>query len=87
MPQSSFVVVISERALSHSVTNIGQGLLQLDGKGINAGARSMEAVLHDVLKGIRDSVLLKTDLTHSDLEALLSRQLGRDFKLCTIQWV
>jgi hypothetical protein len=83
----SFVVIISERALGGSVTNIGKGLLQLDGKGISSGARSIDAVLSDVLRGVRDNVLLKTQLEPPDLEALLRNHIGRDFKLCTIQWV
>jgi hypothetical protein len=83
----SFVVIISERALGSSVENIGKGLLALDGKGISSGARSIDAVLSDVLRGVRDSVLLKTQLDPPDLEALLRNQIGRDFKLCTIQWV
>jgi hypothetical protein len=83
----SFVIIISERALGGSVTNIGKGLQALDGKGISSGARSIDAVLSDVLRGVRDNVLLKTQLEPPDLEALLRNQIGRDFKLCTIQWV
>jgi hypothetical protein len=83
----SFVVIISERALGGSVENIGKGLLALDGKGVSSGARSTDAVLHDVLRGVRDNVLLKTQLEPSDLEALLRKQIGRDFSLCTIKWV
>ncbi len=87
MPDRSFVVVISERALGPSVENIGKGLLKLDGKGISSSARSIDAVLHDVLRGVRDNVLLKTPLDPADLENLLRTNIGRDFKLCTIQWV
>jgi hypothetical protein len=83
----SFVVLISERALGASVENIGKGLLALNGKGLSSGARSIEAVLHDVLRGVRDNVLLKTPLEPADLEALLRKQIGRDFGLCKIQWV
>jgi len=83
----SFVVIISERAMSGSVENIGKGLLALDGKGIASGARSLDAVLHDVLRGVRDDVLLKTQLEPADLEALLRKQIGRDFNLCTLKWV
>ena len=43
--------------------------------------------LHDVLRGVRDNVLLKTSLEPADLEALLRKQIGRDFGLCKIQWV
>jgi len=81
------VIVISERAMSHSIENIGKVLLQLNGKGINSGARSIDAVLQDVLRGIRDKVLLKTHLEPDELEKLLRGQIGRDFKLCTIEWV
>jgi hypothetical protein len=83
----SFVVIISERAMSGSVENIGKGLLALGGKGITSGARSLDAVLHDVLRGVRDDVLLKTQLEPADLEALLRKQIGRDLNLCTIKWV
>jgi hypothetical protein len=83
----SFVLMISERALGASVENIGKGLLALDGKGIGSGARAMDAVLHDVLRGVRDNVLLKTQLEPPDLETLLRKQIGRDFSLCKIQWV
>jgi hypothetical protein len=79
----SFVVIISERAMSGSVENIGKGLLALGGKGVTSGARSLDAVLHDV----RDDVLLKTQLEPADLEALLRKQIGRDFNQCTIKWV
>ena len=49
--------------------------------------RSIDAVLHDVLRGVRNDVLLKTQLEPGDLEALLKKQIGRDFNLCTIRWV
>ena len=87
MQDRSFVVIISERAMSGSVENIGKGLLALDGKGIASGARSLDALLHDVLRGVRDDVLLKTQLEPADLEALLRKQIGRDFNLCTLKWV
>jgi hypothetical protein len=87
MEDRSFVVVISERALGGSVENIGKGLLTLDGKGISSGARAIDAVLHDILRGVRDNVLLKTQLEPADLETLLRKHIGRDFHLCKIQWV
>ena len=87
MQDRSFVVIISERAMSGSVENIGKGLLALGGKGVTSGARSLDAVLHDVLRGVRDDVLLKTQLEPADLEALLRKQIGRDFNQCTIKWV
>lgn len=87
MQDRSFVVIISDRALGGSVENIGKGLQALDGKGISSGARSIDAVLHDVLRGVRDDVLLKTPLEPAELEALLRKQIGRDFSLCTLKWV
>ncbi len=86
MTDRSFVVVISERAMPHSIANIGKGLLELNGKGIHSGAREIDALLHDVLRGIRDKILLKTRLTQDETEQLLRAQLGRDYKLCTIEW-
>jgi hypothetical protein len=83
----SFVLMISDRALGASVENIGKGLLALDGVGISSGARSIDAVLHDVLRGVRDDVLLKTQLEPADLETLLRKHIGRDFGLCKIKWV
>jgi hypothetical protein len=83
----SFVVKISDRAMSGSVENIGKGLLALGGKGVASAARSIDAVLHDVLRGVRDDVLLKTSLEPADFEALLKKQVGRDFNLCTIKWM
>lgn len=87
MQDQSFVLIISDRALGRAVENIGKGLLALNGKGISSGARAIEAVLHDVLRGVRDDVLLKTQLERADLEALLRKQIGRDFNQCKIQWV
>jgi len=83
----SFVIKISERAMHGSVENIGKGLLALGGKGVNSGTRLLDAVLHDMLRGVRDDVLLKTQLEPVDFEALLKKQIGRDFSLCTIKWV
>ena len=87
MQDRSFVVLISEKGAGPSVENIGKGLLALNGKGVASGARAIDAVLHDVLRGVRDNVLLKTSLEPADLEALLRKQIGRDFGLCKIQWV
>lgn len=86
MEDRSFVLVISERAAEASVQKIGKALLALDGKGISA-SRPIQAVLGDVLLGVRDNVLLKTPLEPADLESLFRTQLGRDFKLCAIQWL
>jgi hypothetical protein len=87
MTNRSFVVTISERALGPSVESIGKKLLELDGQGIYSGARPLDAVLHHVIRGVRDDVLLKTNLEQSELESLLRKNLGGDFKLCTIRWV
>jgi hypothetical protein len=87
MTDRSFVVMISERALGPSVAIIGKKLLELDGQGIYSAARPLDAVLHDILRGVRDNVLLKTHLEPSDLESLLRTNLGGDYKLCTIRWM
>jgi hypothetical protein len=87
MADRSFVVTISERALGPSVENIGRKLLQLDGQGIYSAARPLDAVLHHLTRGVRDDVLLKTNLEQTDLESLLRKNLGGDYKLCTIRWM
>jgi len=87
MTDRSFVVTISDRALGSSVENIGKKLLELDGHGIHSAARPLNAVLHHLVRGVRDDVLLKTELEQSDLENLLRKNLGGDYKLCTIRWV
>jgi hypothetical protein len=87
MMERSFVVTISDRALESSVANIGNRLLELDGQGIYSGTRPLNAVLQDLRRGVRDDVLLKTNLQQPDLEGLLKKNLGGDYKLCTIRWV
>jgi hypothetical protein len=87
MTERSFVVVIKERALGSSVENIGKQLLALDGQGIHSAGRPIDAVLHDLLRGVRDSVLLKTTLEPIELESHLKKSLGGDYKLCTIRWM
>lgn len=87
MTERSFVVTINERALGPSVENIGKKLLELDGQGIYSGARPLDKVLHHLVRGVRDDVLLKTSLEQSELENLLQKNLGGDYKLCTIRWV
>jgi hypothetical protein len=87
MSDRSFVVTISERALGPSVENIGKKLLELEGQGIFSGARPLDAVLHHLTRGVRDDVLLKTNLEQTDLESLLRKNLGGDYKLCTIRWM
>jgi hypothetical protein len=87
MADRSFVVTISDRALGPSVENIGKKLLELDGQGIHSSARSLDQVLHHLVQGVRDDVLLKTNLEQSELENLLRKSLGSDYKLCTIRWM
>jgi hypothetical protein len=87
MADRSFVLLISERALGPSVENIGKKLLELDGQGLYSAARPLDAVLHHLTRGVRDDVLLKTNLEQNDLENLLRKTLGGDYKLCTIRWM
>jgi hypothetical protein len=87
MADRSFVVTISDRALGPSVENIGKKLLELEGQGLYSAARPLDKVLHHLTLGVRDDVLLKTSLQQSDLENLLRKNLGGDFKLCTIRWM
>jgi hypothetical protein len=87
MTDRSFVLMISDRALGPSVENIGKKLLELDGQGIYSAARPLEKVLHHLTRGVRDDVLLKTTLQQADLENLLRKNLGGDYKLCTIRWM
>ena len=44
-------------------------------------------MLHHLTRGVRDDVLLKTNLEQTDLESLLRKSLGGDYKLCTIRWM
>jgi hypothetical protein len=87
MTERSFVVVINDRALGPSVENVGKKLLALNGEGVVSTSRSIDAVLHDVLRGVRDNVLLKTTLEPTELESQLKKSLGGDYKLCTIKWM
>ncbi len=87
MTDRSFVITISDRALGPSVENIGRKLLELEDQGIHSNARPLDAVLHHLTRGVRDDVLLKTTLEQSELEGLLRKSLGSDFKLCTIRWM
>ncbi len=87
MADRSFVVMISDKALGPSVESIGKKLLELEGQGIHSNARPLSAVLHHLVRGVRDDVLLKTNLEQNDLENLLRKNLGGDYKLCTIRWM
>jgi hypothetical protein len=85
--ERSFVVQIDQEAMPQSIEKIGRGLAALDGKGIHPASRTIDAVLKDLLHGVRDDVLLKTQLDPYELENLLRTHLGRDFKLCTVKWM
>jgi hypothetical protein len=87
MADRSFIVTVSDRALGPSVENIGKRLLELDGQGIHSAARPLDKVLHHLVRGVRDDVLLKTNLEQNELEDLLRKSLGSDYKLCTIRWM
>jgi len=78
---------IKEGAYESTVQSIGKKLLALDSSQVHSGTRSMEAVLHDVLQGIRDKVLLTTPLAPAALESLLKTELGSEFKQCRIEWL
>jgi hypothetical protein len=83
----NFILAVNDNTHPATVEKIGRKLLELNGQGVHCGARSMDVVLQDVLKGIRDKVLLKTSLTPAELEHLLKKQLRGDFKKCTIEWM
>jgi hypothetical protein len=85
--ERSFIVLIDESAMAHSIEKIGRTLLALDGKGIHPASRTIDVVLKDLLRGVRDNVLLKTELDPYECEQLVREQLGRDSKLCTFKWV
>lgn len=87
MPERGFVLEIQEGAYSQTVQSIGRKLLELDSRQVHSGTREMEAVLHDVLQGVRDKVLLRTPLAPAELEQLLKKQLGSEFKQCKIEWM
>jgi len=87
MAERSFVLAVCEGAYPSSVENIGKTLLALNGPQLHSGTREMEAVLHDILRGIRDKVLLKTSLEPGELEKLLKKHLRGDYKQCTVEWM
>jgi hypothetical protein len=87
MSERRFVLTIKEDAYESTVISIGQKLLALSSSDVHSGTRSMEAVLHDVLRGIRDKVLLTTPLAPAALESLLKKELGGEFKQCRIEWI
>lgn len=87
MPERGFILEIQPDAYSSTVQSIGQKLLDIDAAKVHSGTRSMEAVLHDVLQGVRDKVLLRTSLEPRELEKLLKQELGSEFKQCRIEWM
>ena len=88
MTERRFVLAIDESAFESSVITIGKKLSELEGKGmIYSSARTIDAMLEDVSKGVRDDILLKTELVQYSLEALLKDELGKDFKHCSIRWI
>jgi hypothetical protein len=87
MEPRSFVLIIDKKTPSHIVERIGKTLTRLEGRGIQAGVRTLDAVLEDVKKGIPDSVLLSTDLKPYDLQDLLKQKLGTDFQACEVKWL
>ncbi len=87
MAERRFILEIKEGAYESTVQSIGQKLLNLESKDVHSGARAMEAVLHDVLQGIRDKVLLSTPLAPAALESLLKKELGSEYKQCRIEWI
>jgi hypothetical protein len=87
MPERGFILEIQPGAYERTVKSIGEKLLDLDSTKVHSGTRSMEAVLSDMLQGIRDKVLLRTSLDPHELEKLLKQELGSDFKQCRIEWM
>jgi hypothetical protein len=83
----NFIFAINDDTHPATVEKIARALLELNGQGVHCGARSMEVVLQDLLKGIRDKVLLQTSMTPAELEYLLKQHLRGDYKRCTIQWM
>jgi hypothetical protein len=86
MPQS-FVLLIEKNTPGHIVERIGKKLTALNGQGIEAGVRTLDALLEDVRKGIPDNLLLQTDLKPYDLQDLLKNNLASDYQVCQVKWV
>jgi hypothetical protein len=71
----------------HVAQQIGAALLRLRASGIDAAARTMEAVLQDVNLGITDNLLLKTSLTPAAVDELLRTEIGRLQKYWSLRWL
>jgi len=88
MTERKFVLDIDSSAFESSVIAIGKKLVELESKGIiYSSARTIDAMLEDVSKGVGDNILLKTELVQYGLEALLKDELGKDFKYCSFTWI
>ena len=83
----SFVLIIEKNTPGHIVERIGKALTSLNGQGIEAGVRTLDALLEDVRKGIPDNLLLQTDLKPYDLQDLLKAKLGSDYQICQVKWL
>ena len=66
---------------------LDETLVELDGSAVHPVARTMSAVLDGILKGVRDNVVLTTDLERPQLEERLAQALGKDFRHCKIRWL
>ena len=87
MASQSFVLMIDKSTPGHVVERIGAKLTKLQGQGIEAGVRTLDALLDDVRKGIPDNLLLQTGLSPYDLQDLLKKHLGADYQACEVKWV
>jgi hypothetical protein len=79
--------MIDKKTPGHIVERIGKKLTKLQGQGVEAGVRTLDALLEDVRKGIPDNLLLQTELKPYDLQDLLKDRLGADFQVCEVKWV
>ncbi len=87
MADHNFVFAIEDGTHPSTIEKIARKLLELPPTQLHSGARAMDAVLHDMLQGIQDKVLLKTSLTPAGLEHLLKEHLRGDYKRCRIEWM
>jgi len=87
MDDRRFVLVINEKAFGESVQEIGNKLLELNNQGIYSGGRRIEDVLKDVRMGVRDKLLLHTQMGPKQLEDFLKKNLRKNYKFCSIEWI
>ncbi|MGE3313576.1 MAG: hypothetical protein AB7O26_00585 [Planctomycetaceae bacterium] len=87
MAERRFILEIKDGVHERTVQSIGRKLLALNSSEVHSGARAMESVLHDLLQGIRDKVLLSTPLAPAALESLLKKELGSEYKQCRLEWL